>query len=731
MLKRFLIFTLFSALFINLSANLLHDIVDGNFKSKSTPNIRSMNDGEHYTVLENSKHIVKYSYKTGKAVDTIFNAEKTKLNKLTKIKGYELSPNEMKILVYNEQNFRYRRTFTANYYVFDVKRNELKPLSEGGEQEVPLFSPDSRYIAFARENNLYLHKLDFGTESAITKDGEFGKIINGTPDWVYEEEFVATRYFVFSPDSKLLAFVKFDERDAPTYQMQRYLDGQIKEDSIPLYPTFQSFKYPKPGQPNSKVSVYVYDDFYKSVKKVDLGAATKEDCYIPRLKWTKDQNKLAVFILNRNQNQLDMVFANPKTLLSKLILRESVNHYYEFENLDGVHFSEDGNFFTFISERTGWRQVFLYNINGTLHKQFTNGKWDITKVYGFNANNQTLYYQSAENSPLQRDVYSIDMKGKKVQLTDGKGTHEASFSSDFSYMIDVSSSINYPETTSLIATSKGIKIRTIETNEQLFNDFKQLNLPQKEFFSFTTSEGIQLNGWILKPKNISSNEKLPLLMTQYSGPNSQEVKDKWNIGWEYYLATQGYVIASIDGRGTGARGTEFRKSTYLQLGVLETKDQIEAAKYLGKLPFVDAKKIGIWGWSYGGFMTLNAMSSGEPIFKAGIAIAPVTNWLLYNSAYTERFMQQPQQNMEGYAKGSPLSSAKNLHGNLLIIHGTADDNVHVQNTYLYLNELQKNGKNASLFLYTDKNHSILGKETRRHLYQLNFDFLEKNLKAEK
>lgn len=707
-------------------ADLLTDITDGKFRAKTVQGMKPMNDGEHYTVLENNQLIIRYSYKTGKVVDTIFNVSTTKLNKLEQIKGYDFSPNEQKILVFNEQKFRYRRSFTSEYYIFDVKRNELKPLSEDGPQEVPLFSPDSRYIAFARENNLYLHKLDFGTESPITKDGEWGKIINGTPDWVYEEEFAATRYFVFSPDSKLLAFVKFDETDVPTYQMQRYLDSDVTQDGLPLYPTFQSFKYPKAGQPNSKVSVCVYDDFYKSVRTINLEVEGM-DFYIPRIKWTKDQNKLAVFVLNRNQNQLDMIFSNPKSLVSKLALREKDKYYVDYENIDDVYFTNDGKHFTFVSERDGWRHAYLYNINGTLNKKLTSGSFDVTKVYGYDDAKGVLYYQAAEYSPMQRDVFSIDAKGKKVRLTDGEGTHSASFSSNFAYFLDNASALNQPNVYTM-RNLKGEALRVLEDNSKLVADFNALNLPEKEFFSFTTSEGVELNGWMLKPVNFNPNTRYPTLMMQYSGPNVQEVKDAWAVNWEYYLASQGYVVAAVDGRGTGARGVEFRKCTYMKLGVLETKDQVETAKYLGKQAFVDKDRIGIWGWSYGGFMTLNAMSTGEQIFRAGIAVAPVTDWRLYNTAYTERFMRQPKENNGGYDAGSPLKHAEKLNGNVLIIHGTADDNVHVQNTYLYLDALMKAGKQAELYLYTDKNHSILGKETRRHLFQKKFEFLERALK---
>lgn len=708
-------------------ADLLTDITDGKYKAKTMTGMKSMKDGEHYTLLKEKRLIIKYDYNSGKTTDTVFNAATTKLNKLDEITGYELSPDETKILVYNHPKYKYRRSFAAEYYLFDIKRNELKKLSENGAQESPLFSPDSRYIAFARNNNLFLYKIDFGTESAITKDGEVGKIINGTPDWVYEEEFGITRYFVFSPDSKLLAFVKFDESNVPTYNLQLFLESSVIQDDIPLYPVFKSFKYPKPGQPISKVNVYVYDDFYKSVRAVNLGKNKEDEFYIPRIKWTKDQEKLAVFTLNRNQNRLDMYFSNPKSLLSKLILSEEDKSYIDYELIDDIYFTNDNKLFTFVSERNGFRHAYLYNINGTLNRQLTSGNWDLTNAYGFDETNQTFYYQSAEKSPLQRDIFSIDSKGRKYCLTDGKGTHDAVFSANFAYFMDNASSLSTPNIITL-KNNKGKDIRMLESNADLAASFNALNLPQKELFQFNTSEGIKLNGWILKPTNFDVNKKYPLLMVQYSGPNSQEVKDEWKVDWEFYLSTKEYVVACIDGRGTGARGADFRKSTYMQLGVLETNDQIEAAKYLGNLSFVDKNRIGIWGWSYGGYIVLNAMSTGEKIFKAGIAVAPVTDWRLYNATYTERFMQQPKENIGGYDKGSPLKHAENLNGNLLIIHGTADDNVHIQNTYLYLNALLNADKQADVYLYTDKNHSILGKETRRNLYRKKFDFLEKNLK---
>jgi dipeptidyl-peptidase-4 len=684
-----------------------------------------MADGENYTLLIHNKAIVKYNYKTGATVDTIFSIYKLKNSPIKQIKGYEFSPNEAKIIVYTNDKKRYRRTFTADYYVYDVKRNELESLSEKGAQEVPLFSPDSRYIAFARENNLYLKKLDFKSESPITTDGSIGIIINGTPDWVYEEEFTSTRYFEWSPDSKMLAFVKFDESKVPLFSFQQFKSPTAEKDELTLYPSFVQFKYPKAGENNSKVSVCVYDDFYKNIKTMKLPDAD-QDFYIPRIKWTNSIDQLAIFKLNRNQNRLDMLLANPKSTLSKLILRQDDKCYVDYENINFVHFSSDNQSFIGVSEKDGYRHVCQYGINGTVTKQLTKGNWDVTNVYGYDENKKVLYYQSAEISPLQRDVYSLDAKGNKTRLTNGKGTHNATFNSTFSNFVDNASSLEIPNTISLL-NNVGSAVRVLENNATLANDFKLLKLSKKDFFNFTTSENVKLNGWVIKPLNFDVNKKYPLLLVQYSGPNSQEVLDKWNIGWEYYLASENYIVACVDGRGTGGRGVEFRKCTYQQLGIMETKDQIETAKYFGKQSYVDKDRIGIWGWSFGGTITLMTMSSGEKVFKAGIAVAPVTDWKLYNTAYTERFMRRPQENFKGYATSSPLLCANKLEGSLLIVHGTADDNVHLQNTMLYIDKLVAADKQFEMQLYTDKNHSILGEQTRRHLYKRMSDFLLKNL----
>ena len=708
-----------------LFAGLLYDITDGKFRVKTMDMPKSMNDGEHYTVLVNHKAIVKYNYKTGATVDTLFSIFRLKNSPVKEITGYEFSPNEGRLLVYTNVKKRYRRTFTADYYLFDVKHNEFQTLSDGGQEEVPLFSPDSRYIAFARDNNLFMKKLDYNTESQITKDGLEGNIINGTPDWVYEEEFEKTRLFEWSPDSKLLAFVRFDESKVPQYSFIKYKDNATDKDQLTLYPSIVQFKYPKPGQNNSKVSVCVYDDYYKSIKTMKLGD-DDQDFYIPRIKWTNTIDQLAIFKLNRNQNRLDMLMANPRSTLCKLVLREDDKYYVDYQNIDYLTFTADNQYFIGVSEKDGYRHIYKYTMTGTIVKQLTKGNWDVTNVYGYDDKKQVVYYQSAEVSPLQRDIYAVDSKGKITRLTNGKGTHEAIFNSTMTCFVDNASALEVPNELTLRSNS-GSSIREIENNAALAATFKALNLPKKEFFTFTTSENVKLNGWMLKPVQFDASKKYPVLMVQYSGPDSQEVLDKWTIDWEYYLSTLNYVVVCIDGRGTGARGAEFRKCTYEQLGILETKDQVEGAGYLAKQPFIDKDRIGIWGWSYGGTMTLMCMTTGEKVFKAGISVAPVTDYRLYDTAYTERFMRQPQENFKGYDASSALQRAGKLEGKLLIIHGSADDNVHTQNTMLYIDKLVEADKQFEMQIYTDKNHSILGKQTRRHLYTRMSDFLVKNL----
>lgn len=721
-LKRNFLAASLLALTLSASANLLYDITDGKYRPVRPDMPRSMNDGEHYTLMKNGTTILKYNYRSGKVVDTLLHLPQLKHSPLTGISGYILSPKESKILVYNKVERRYRRSFTADYYIFDIKYKEFDPLSSSSPQEDPLFSPDDRYIAFAHKNNLYMKKVDFKTDIQITKDGEKGGILNGIADWAYEEEFGATRYYEWSPDSKLLAFVKFDESKVNEFSFQRFTQST---DKLLIYPDSEQFKYPKAGETNSTVGVYVYDDFNKTTRNMKL-LDTNPDSYIPRIQWTNDQDKLMIYQLNRQQNRLDMLQANPRTGICKLILRREDKAYVDYQDIDGTIFTKDNKFFYTLNDKDGYRHIYQYRMDGAVNQQITKGKWDVTDFYGVDQTKGIVYYQSTESSPLNRDIFAIDLKGKKTALSDGKSYSNARFSKNFNYFVLTSSTVNMPDRIQIF-TNRNVKVRDLETNQELAENFKQLNLNQKEFFQFTTSEGIQLNGWMLKPINFEPTRNYPVLMVQYSGPGSQQALNQWNIGWEYYLSTRGMIVVCVDGRGTGGRGSEFLKCTYQQMGILESKDQVEAALYLGSQTFVDKNRIGIWGWSYGGSMVLWTMSTGQPVFKTGISVAPVTDWRLYNTAYTERFMRTPEENTAGYNSTSAIQQAEKLNGRLLIIHGTADDNVHVQNTYLYTKALVEAGKQFDMHIYTDKNHSITGTATRRHLYTLKTEFLEKNL----
>ena len=708
----------------NLSAdNLLYDIIGGNYAARKLPKTVSCTDGEHYLQLQQNKYIVKYAYRTGQPVDTLFNAENTKLHKLETIEGFVADPAEKRLLVYNDKQQIYRHSFRANYYLFDIQRNELKALSDTMPVREPLFSPNGRYIAFGRDNNLYIHKVDYGTEVAVTTDGKADCIINGITDWLYEEEFAVTRLYCWSPDSKQLAFVRFDETEVPVFTFQRFLKDDFQS---PLpYPENNRLKYPKAGEPNAKVSVRVYDVYYKSNKTMQINPEGK-DIYIPRIRWTQDPEQLAVFTLNRNQTEMQMWLANPKSTVCKLNYSEASDVFIDFRQIDEFQFLSDNRFIA-VNETDGFRHAYLYTANGQQEKQLTQGKFDVTHVYGYDETSGKLYYQSASESPLQRNICVSDTrKDKATCLTQETGMHKAEFSDGFRYFIDHFSSLQTADRYD-VKDQTGKTLCTLLDNADVQQAFSALNLPEKQFFTFRTSDNVELNGWMLKPAAFDTGKQYPVLQVQYSGPNSQMVLDRWDIDWEYYLATQGYIVVCVDGRGTGARGRDFRTAAYMELGEIEAHDQIETAKYLSTLPYVDKDRIGIWGWSYGGFMTLVCMSQDEQIFKAGIAVAPVTDYKLYDSAYTERYMRRPQENFRGYEKISLFNKADKLKGDLLIVHGTGDDNVHAQNTMLYIHHLIAADKLFDMQLYPDDNHFLKKGNSYRHLYMRMANFLQKNL----
>lgn len=696
----------------------LRDITDGKYRQQTNiGEMRSLPDGEHYTAI-NPAHtmIVKYSYRTGAPVDTLFNVAKARECTFDTFDNYTISSNGHHILIYCDVEAIYRRSTCATVFDYDVRRNYLKPLSDTpGKAMIPTYSPDGRMCAYVKNNNIWIRKFDYDTEIQITKDGELNKVLNGVTDWVYEEEFSVTNLMAWSPDSEILAYVRSDESAVPEYSMQIYGDD--------TYPSYYSYKYPKPGEKNSTVSVKAYNLSSKDTKTLDI--PMDNDGYIPRITFTTQSDQLAVMTLNRNQNRFSMFYVNPKSGVSKLILKEENKCYVDSEWLSSIRFSASG--FTYVSEQDGYAHVYLYSPTGVMLRQITKGNWDVTKLIGYDEATKTTYYESAEESPIRRSVYKIDAKGVKTKLSKQVGTNSAAFSANYAYYVNRFSNATTPMKITVNDTKKNQELRTLIDNQALAGKLSATSYSPKEFFTITTVSGYELNAWMVKPANFDKNKQYPVMMTQYSGPNSQQVLDQFGFDWEQYLASKGIMVVCVDGRGTGARGEAFRKCTYLQMGVLESQDQVEAAQALAQLPYVDGSRMAIWGWSFGGYNTLMALTVGKGTFKVGIAVAPPTDWRYYDTVYTERFMRTPQENEKGYAVTSPLRRVNEMQGKLLLIHGSADDNVHFTQTMQYAEALVQANKQFDMHVYKDRDHGIYGKNTRYHLYTKMSNYLIENL----
>ena len=703
----------------------LHDVMYGGYWPETYAAIKPMADGEHFARMNGDRTmILKGSFKNGEIVDTLFNAATARGFGERRIDGYQFSPDEKLILLQTKTRGIYRHSFTAEHYIFNRKNNKAEALSQNGAQQVPKFSPDGTMIAFVRDNNLFLVKLLFGnSESQITTDGEFRKIINGIPDWVYEEEFATNCSYDFSADSKVIAYIRYDESEVMMYDMPMYTGGQSKEyfDFSKPY----SFKYPVAGADNAKVSVHSFDIKSRVTRQLDVNIP--EEGYIPRIKFTKDPNILAVLTLNRHQSVLEIQAVNPLSGVSKTILREESDTYLNEQTYSGIEFLD--KHFVFQSERSGFNQLYLYNLAGELVRPITTGDYEVKKFYGWDSKKNEFYYSSNEGSPLRESIYKVNAKGKKTKLSKREGTNSAVFSNGMKYFINTYSSIDTPHTVT-INDNSGKELKTLIDNKALTEKLAKFDMPSKEFFTFTTTDGVELNGWMIKPHDFDANKKYPVVLFQYSGPYSQQVTDNWYIGnygnamFECYMAGEGFIMVCVDGRGT-----EFGKCTYLKIGQYEPADQVEAAKYMASLPYVDAKNIGIWGWSFGGYNTLMSMSQPEGIFKAGVAVAAPSDWRFYDTVYTERYMRTPKENKEGYDKGSAVVNAANLKGHLLLVHGTADDNVHLRNMIHYIGALNQANKKFETALYPDSNHSIYhGSNTRYHLFEQIAEFFKANLK---
>ena len=709
----------------------LKEITSGKFRAEGIQGVIPMADGEHYTQMNaEGTQIIKYSFRTGQQVEVVFDVAKARECTFKRFDGYTFSPDGSKILIRTETQPIYRHSYKAVHYLYTIKRNIVEKLSEGGPQQSPVFSPDGNMVAFVRDNNIFLVKMLYGnSESQVTEDGKFNHVLNGIPDWVYEEEFSFATALEFSPDNTMLAFIRFDESEVASFTFPIFAGQAPHYSALETYPGAYTYKYPKAGEANSKVSVHTFDIKSKVTRKMKL--PLDPDGYIPRIRFTQDAAKLAIMTLNRNQNRFDLYFADPRSTLCKLVLRDESPYYINESVFDNIMFYPQN--FSFISEKDGYSHLYWYSMGGNLVKQVTKGKFEVKRFIGWDAATNTFYFESNEESPLRTAVYKTDKKGGRIKLSEKAGTNSAIFSSNLKYFMNTYSSLQTP-TVITLNDNTGKVLKTLVTNLKLKETLAQYQLPKKEFFTFRTSQGTELNGWMIKPADFNESKKYPVLLYQYSGPGSQEVVDKWGIGgdrggigWDAYMASKGYVIVCVDGRGTGGRGAEFAKCTYLNLGVKEAQDQVETAKHMAAQPYVDKSRIGIWGWSFGGYMTIMSMSEGTPIFKAGAAVAAVTDWRFYDTVYVERFMRTPQQNAEGYKAGSAFTRAANLNGRLLLVHGMADDNVHFQNCAEYSECLVQADKQFDMQVYTNRNHGIYGGNTRYHLFTRLTEFFLNNL----
>jgi dipeptidyl-peptidase-4 len=688
------------------------------FSPKRVPGFNFLNDGRHYT-RKQSNVIKKYDLTTGDFVEDILDG--ATLGTDFTIGSYSFNSDESKIVIMNNRESIYRRSFKANYYVYDRATKQLSEVFDGDKISYGTLSPDDKQIAFVHNNNLYSKDLSSNVITAITTDGEYNKIVNGAADWVYEEEFAFAKAFFWSPDSKKIAFIRFDETEVKEFTMQMYNDE--------MYPENVVFKYPKVGEDNAKVSAHIYHIGAKG-KTIEADLGNLDDMYIPRLKWTTDENELCAFKMNRHQNHLELYIVDAKNGSSTVMLDEKSKYYIDIH--DNLTFLDNGKEFIWTSEKDGYNHIYLYGMDGKEKIALTAGDYDVTAFYGVDEKKKKVYFQAADRTPMEKRVFEIGYKGKKPRVLDMRsGTSNATFSSTYDYYILSNSTLNTPATYN-VYTRGGELVRALEDNKILVGKQKEYGAVPAKFFEFTTSEDVKLNGWMMQPQNMQKGRKYPVLVTQYSGPNSQSVKDSWggaNYWWYQHLSQQGFIIVCVDPRGTGARGEEFRKQTYLELGKLETLDMIETAKWLGKLPNVDADNIGIFGWSYGGYMSSLAILKGNDVYQAAIAVAPVTSWKWYDTIYTERYMRTLAENESGYSDNSPIYFADKLKGDYLLIHGGGDDNVHFQHSAEMTRALIEANKQFDQYYYTNRNHGIYGDNARIHLYTKMTNFLTESLQS--
>lgn len=700
------------------------------FRVKGVRGMNPMKDGTTYGTIENGEFNI-YSYKTGKKVNTLFSfSELIPEGDTLPIRAYDfqLSDDESKALFVTNVNYIYRHSFNADYFVYDFATKSLKPLSPNGGQRLATFSPDASKIAFMRDNNLYITDLTTWEETQFTEDGLYNHIINGAPDWVYEEEFGFAQGFFWSPDSKNIAYYKFDESKVREFEMEEF-GG--------LYPDWYSFKYPKAGEDNSIVSVMVYN--VESGKTIMMNTGEETDIYLPRMKWTNDANILAIQRLNRHQNHLEILAANAETGETTVFYDEE-NPYY-IDITDDWEFLKDGKRFIMTSEKSGYNHIYICSLNGQECKPLTSGEWDVTKIYGFDG--KEVYFQAAKNSPIERQIYAVNLKGQVREIIGKEGTNNARFNNNFKYLINTNSTVTQPYQYALY-NNQGKMVRMLEDNHEFVEKMKEYNVSDKQLIkindpAFVLPDGtnIEIDGWQILPPDFDPSKKYPVLIYVYGGPGHQTVMNQWghsDWSWMQILAQHGIISVSINNRGSGAQGQEFKKMTYLELGKYETEDMITLAKYMAKQPYVDAENIAIYGWSYGGFMAANGITKGADVISTAVSVAPVTNWRYYDNIYTERYMRTPQENPTGYDSNSPVFHTEMIKGNYLLCHGSGDDNVHYQNAMELIKSMIANNVQFDLMIYPNKNHGIYGGyeeygdgETRMHLFTKINNFLFKHL----
>lgn len=724
MKNRFILYLFLSAFQVSLlwaqKEITLEDIwTKGTFSARGVSGFNSLLDGRFYCNLDEKQNLLRFEFATGKLVDTLVSNKEIKQangGEAIDMHNYSWSDDESRLLIATQTESIFRHSSQSIFYVYELSNKKLvQPVKE--KIRYATLAPDNSKMAYVKNNDLYYYDFSTQSEMRVTKDGKENAVINGATDWVYEEEFAIWQGFSWSPNSDKIAFYRFDESKVPEFEMTMY--GS-------LYPKQNKFKYPKAGEVNSLVNIFVYDT--KSELIAEMQTGTETDIYLPRMQWTKNNDVLCIQRLNRLQNKLELLMADAKTGSSKVIYKEENKFYLDITN--NLKFLNDGKTFLFTSERDGYNHIYLYDLKGKLQRQLTKGNFDIDDIFGVDEKNKKIYYTSSEVNAAERYIYVMGLNGKgKLKLTDGKGWHAATFNSDFSYFLHIYSSINTPPIYSL-RNSVGKLVRVLEENKALQVKLQEYNLPEVKFSTIKNELGEEMNMYSVLPTQLDTVKKHALLMYVYGGPGSQTVMNRWagaNYFWYQMLAQKGYIVVSIDGRGTGFKGEKFKKCTYLNLGKYEIEDQIFAAKTLAKLPYVDASRMGIWGWSFGGYMAGLGISKGNDVFKAAISVAPVTNWRYYDNIYTERFMRTPQENGKNYDDNSPMNHVEKINGNYLLIHGTADDNVHFQNAVEMVDMMIKKGVDFDSEFYPNKNHGIGGSKVRLHLYKRMTNFLLEKL----